>query len=100
MIALGMFKRNETYYSISSLTAVNNGQKRVDDYAKNNFYDEILSEKEIGIDIRRLNDNEVLNLFQSYCRDYILLGRGINLDYISLKDLFALMNKSEMEVES
>lgn len=99
-IALGMFRRNETYYSISNLNAVNNGQRRVSDYIKNNFYDELLYEKELGLGIKRLNDNEVLNIFQSYCRDYILLNRGINFDYVSLKDIFALMNKSEMEMES
>ena len=94
-----MFKRNKNYYSSSDFSAINNGQKRISDYAKTNFYDEILAEREIRLDIKRLNDNEILNLFDSYCKDYILLGAGQNHSHLSMKELFTLMNKpAEMEV--
>ena len=98
MIAIKMFKRNGSYYSINNLTIISNAQRMISDYIRNNFYDDIFAEKEINLEVKRLNDNEILNIFDSYCKDYVALSIGQNQEYLSLKDLFSLMNKpAEME---
>ncbi len=93
MIALGMFKRNSNYYSLNKLEIMHNGQRKVSDYIKNNFYDEMRNEKETYLEVKRLDDNEILNLFDSYCRDFVALGIGQTYEYLSMRDLFTLMNK-------
>ena len=93
MIALRMFKRKGSYYSISDFRIVNNGQRKVNDYIKENFYDEMLAERQISLEIKRLNNAEISNLFDSYCKDNISLNIGQKHQYLFLKDLFSLMNK-------
>lgn len=99
LIALGLFKRNGSYYFLGNINRVSNGQRMVDDYIKDNFYDEIIYEKDLALEIKRLNDNEILNLFDSYCKDYIVLNTEQNEQYLYLRDLFSIMNKP-MEMET
>lgn len=94
MIALNMLKRNGTYHSLSTFNSVTNGQKIISDYMRDNFYDDIIAEKEIMLEVRRLNDDEILNLFDSYCKDHITLSNGQNCEHIFIKDLFNLMSKA------
>lgn len=99
MIALNMFKRKANYYSLDNSAIINNGQRKINDFIKSNFYDQIIAESEISLDIKRLDDNEIIDLFDSYCKDFIALNKAHACEYLSMKELFSLMNKP-MEKEA
>ncbi len=93
LIALNMFKRKEDYYSMKNFNIVKNGKRKVSDYIKTNSFDEIIIEKEISLELKRLDDNQISNLFDSYCKDFVVLNIGGKHKYLSMKDLFSLSMK-------
>ena len=62
-------------------------------YIKNNFFDEIMDEKELSLEVARLNDSRISNLFDSYCKDFIVLNKDGCHKYFSLKELFNIWIK-------
>ena len=99
LIALRMFSQNGAYYSFDTLIPVKNGKNKVNDYAKNNFYDEIIAEREILLQLKRLDDIQISNLFDSYCKDFVVLNANGQRKYVTMKDLFGIRANHEKEGE-
>ena len=93
LIALKMFKKRDGYYSLNNFKPVNNGKRKVKDYIKNNFFDEIIDEKELSLEVAKLNGSRISNLFDSYCKDFIVLNKNGCHKYFSLKELFKIWIK-------
>lgn len=94
LIALRMFKKKNEYYSLSNFKVVNGGERKVSNYIKNNFFDELIHEKEISLKVTRLDDDRISNLFDSYSKDFIVLNAEGYHKYLSVKDLFSLWIKT------
>lgn len=90
LIALKMFKKKNNYYSLNDSKAVKNGKQKVNNYIKNNFFDEIVNEKEISLELTRLDDGRISALFDSYSKDFVVLNTEGFHKYLSMKDLFNL----------
>jgi len=88
MIAFGMFKKSSGYYSLNDFGNIKNGKQRIRDFIKNNFFEEIIAEKELSLQVERLSEKRMSNLFDSYCKDFVLLNKNGLYKYYSLRDLF------------
>ena len=94
LIALKIFKRKENYYSLDSFKADLKAQKKIADYTKHNFFEQIFDEKEEALEVKRLDDSQITNLIDSYSKDFVVLNEGDRHKYISMRDLFDLWMKS------
>ena len=95
LIALKMFKKKNKYYSLDNFKPVNNGKRKVSEYIKSNFFDEIIDEKEISLQLTRLDDERISNLFESYCKDFVVLSSEGCHKYLSVNELFNLWVKGD-----
>lgn len=93
LIALKMFRKKENYYSFNNFRAVNDGKRKIDKYIKNNSFYEITDEKEINLELTRLDESKISNLFDSYSKDFIVLNTEGYNQYLSVKELFSLWTK-------
>ncbi|MEA2037413.1 MAG: hypothetical protein U9O94_07930 [Nanoarchaeota archaeon] len=93
LIALKIYKKNSRYYSLNNFREVENAKRKVRDYIKKNFFDEIIDEKEISLELERLDDERISNLFDSYSRDFVVLNTEGHHKYLSVKDLFEIWVK-------
>jgi len=93
LIALKMFRKKDKYYSFINLKVINDGKRKIAKYLKNNSFYEIINEKEIGLELARLDDSRISNLFDSYSKDFIVLNTDGYNKYLSAKDLFSLWAK-------
>ncbi len=93
LIALQLFRKNRGYYSLNNFNSVKNAQYKIRDYIKKNFFDEILAEKKLSLQIERLDDSRISNLFDSYCEDFVVLNKSRLHKYYSLRELFNIWVK-------
>ena len=98
LTALKMFRHNSSYYSHNNFKIVNNGKKKVSEYIKSNFFDELSEDQEISLELNRLDDERISNLFDSYCKDFVVLKANGHIRYFSVKDLFSVMINKNAEV--
>lgn len=97
LIALKMFRKKDSYYSSNNYMIVNDGKRKIAKYLKTNSFYEIINEKEISLELARLDDSRISNLFDSYSKDFIVLNtEGCN-KYLSVKELFNLWVKPQFK---
>lgn len=93
LIALKMFKKKDNYYSLNNFEVVNDGKRKVSKYINNNSFYEVIGQKEINLELTRLDDCRISNLFDSYTKDFIVLNTERHNKYLSVKELFDLWVK-------
>ena len=90
LIALRMFKKKDRYYSLKNFLPIKSARRKITDYIKNNFFDDISDETGVSLELTRLDDNRISNLFNSYSNDFIVLNTEGFHKYLSVNDLFSL----------
>ncbi|MFH1849361.1 MAG: hypothetical protein ABH879_04185 [archaeon] len=90
MLGLRLYKQGTKVYSLDSLQPVPNAKARIKDYIKKHTFDELVSVKQQHLVLKRLNDAQIKNLFESYQKDTIALFRGDGWNYLSITELFTL----------
>lgn len=93
LLELGMFKKKDNYYFLSNLKLIPNGKRKISDYLKRNSYDAIIEDKSTSLKLSRLDDERIVNLIESYTKDFIVLNKDGFNKYIFVKDLFQMSLK-------
>jgi hypothetical protein len=90
MLGLRIFQKGKKYYSMDNLRPINNAKLKIKTYIKKYSFDELITEKESFLELRRLDDEQIENLFASYNKDTIAVSSGNLKKYTSVDELFLL----------
>lgn len=90
LLSLGLFRRNRSYFSLDDFKKVTGAKKMIKEFTAKNSYDEFAVEKEIRFQLKRLSEEQIRNLLESYFKDFVVLNIGGEHKYHSFEELFKL----------